>query len=380
MLLAAPAGIAMAAAVITVATVYPWADELNPRVAQGQARTTGSGGFMSQGTGSNGAPVIDRVGWEGAVRVVEHQDESGLLVSMREHGDVTLGERGQVVAMSPEAMVTIETSFNGAHELVQITTDDYGALQYNWSVNGRNRPFGADGQRWLDAVTAAMADLRQVGQIRGEVGALKGQIGQIRGHVGQLQGQIGRYKGHIGHLQGQIGQIQGEAGSLKGKIGAIHGEAEARRGAITRAQAELEALEAHQRALDQKGQIDAAELQRIAERRAALEQHQMKLEEELSRLDAEAHERALHDRIAELNADERIAEIRAQLDDGSVQQKIGELENQIASFDAQQRIAALEEQIAGINADERLSGIEERLQAQYRQLERLIAHIGVRDR
>ncbi|MFP5327569.1 MAG: hypothetical protein ACLGHT_08810 [Acidimicrobiia bacterium] len=95
---------------------------------------------------------------------------------------------------------------------------------------------------WQDVATkrdldAAVETLRGefhrgFGDLRGELGVLRGEFGELRGEFGELRGELGELRGEFGDLRGEFGELRGEVGGLRGEFGELRGEVGGLRGEL----------------------------------------------------------------------------------------------------------------------------------------------------
>ena len=292
------------------------------------------------------APWLD--GFNGTMHDDDHtsyqQDlGGGRRLRARIDGPVLFDERTGAIRELPHgSMVLIETRGKKENSQRMLITEEDGAPQYEWWLNGSARPVDDDARAWLEEALAAVTAFREIGEIQGHVGGLQGEIGAIQGRIGSLQGRIGAIQGEEGSLQGKIGAIQGEQGSLQGQIGS------------------------HQGAI---GSLQAARGVASDDLRKQIDREIQAHEAAIRKLEAEKDDGELARRLAEAEAELRAFQ-------QSSRGKIADLERQIEAIRSEDEVGELEKEIDGLHADESIGEIKRRVAPRLDTLKALIDKLG----
>jgi predicted nucleic acid-binding Zn-ribbon protein len=329
------AGLAiMASTVLGVACASP-AQHVAPARAVEDAQQSPAGAVGS--AGSHRA-MLDDSGFN-----FRHSFGDGCRLSARVNGPVVFDERtGAIHALPRGSSVLIETDAPSEGSQQMLITEEQGAPRYEWWLNGHAQAVDDDARAWLETALEAMAALREIGEIQGQVGSLQGRIGSIQGQIGSLQGDIGSIQGQEGSLQGRIGSLQGEQGALSGQIGSHVSAIANLRGA---------------------GSAASEDLRQLIDR--DIQQHEGAIRELETRRDQGDLPRRLADAQAALRAFQQ-----------SSRGKITALERQIDAIRGKNEIGDLEQDIADLHAQERIDAIELRVAPTVERLEALMRKLG----
>lgn len=263
-----------------------------------------------------------------------------LRLCMRIRGDVTMSDDNDAVRSigGGNSWVVLESEGDDLHRL--IITGGSGDLEYAWSVDGRDQPFGSEAQEWRDRMLTVLGGYWEAASLRGQQASLRGQIASYRGEVASMRGQIASHRGQVASLNGQIASERGQIASLRGTVAGLRGQ--------------IRALEANRRV-------------------TSSEQTLQRLEEEIAQVRQQIAE--VEEQIAVGSANTRISALEAQIDEYDIDERIREVESELEDFDLDSRVMAVEREIEALDADRRAEAIESRLESEVAALRRLLARL-----
>lgn len=156
------------------------------------------------------------------------------------NGDVVMSDDGlEVLAIGTNGSLELESSGRRVHRLV--VTQGSEGLEYEWTVDGRERVFGAEARQWRDLMLALLRDSFPASwpRVFGEDGGLGARVN------GVSRGAVNSDWDDVAELRGRAASTQGEVAGLLGQMATNRAEELALRSALKAAEntATREALE-----------------------------------------------------------------------------------------------------------------------------------------
>ena len=316
----------------------------------------------------------------------------GMSLCMRTSGDVVMtGEGTAVAGMDPGSWLVLASQAERLHRMA-ITSGPSG-LEYDWSIDGRSRPFDDEARDWRNLMLTVLARSQEAWQVRRQEASLRREIAGHERHVAGLHREIAGHERHVAGLHREIaGYERHVAGLHRETAGHERSVARLQQGMARVTSAETqEALRATTRAL---AQLDLQELEAVAQALVELEEldevRLSALDEDVRRMVRDAlrlREEAQNEFVKQLTsiqveivrAEGEMRSARQAVERYDLDRRMGEITQEIEQYDLDGKIRDIEAQIDEWDADRRAEEIERSVQDDIAALRRLI-HANERSR
>ncbi len=292
---------------------------------------------------------------------------NGMSLCMRTSGTVAMTDDGTTITGVEPGGRLVLASREAARLHRLVVTSGPNGLAYEWSVDGRPRPFDTQAREWRDLILTVLARSREALEVRATENRLRGEIGSHERHVAGLRREIGHHERHVAGLRRQIGSHERHVAGLRRETeGHERHVASLRReiGSHERHVASLRrAIEAHERHIEglRRG-MAAVTWAGAREALARAEAEVRSVRQAIEEYDLDRQRGEIERRIRDYDLDGKIADLETQVDHYDLGGKIGSIETQIGQYDLQGKIADIEAQIEHYDLDGRIREVEARIE------------------
>ena len=309
----------------------------------------------------------------------------GMSLCMHTSGGIVMtGDGTAVVSMDSGSRLVLQSQAQSLHRLA-ITSGPSG-LEYEWSIDGRSRPFDDEAWDWRDLMLTVLARSQEVWEVHGREASMRREIGSHERHVAGLRREIASHERHVASLRREIASHVRDVASLQRQIASEIVEDALRlreepqnevvrqlantQVEIVRAEGELRSslreLNAVAQALDEE--LDEVRLREEAQDEVVRQSTNTQIEI----VRAEGDLRSSRQVIGEYDLDQQVGDIRQEIERYDLDGKIGDIETQIEQYGLDGKVRELEAQIEEWDAERRAEEIERSIQDDVAALRRLI--------
>ncbi|MCY4574974.1 MAG: hypothetical protein OXF01_19545, partial [Gemmatimonadetes bacterium] len=235
----------------------------------------------------------------------------GMALCMRSSGDVVMtGDGTAVASMDPGSSLVLASQAETLHRMA-ITSGPSG-FEYEWSIDGRSRPFDDEARDWRSLMLTVLARSQEAWEVRGKEADMRREIGAHKRHVAGLRREIASHKRHV------AGQRR-ETASHERHVAGLRREIASHERHVAGLRREIASHERHVASLRRgMARITSPEIQEA-------------LQVEIVR--AEGELRSTRQAIGEYNLDQQVREIRQEIERYDLDGKVRDIEDQTERYD-----------------------------------------------
>ncbi len=292
----------------------------------------------------------------------------GMSLCMRTTGDVVMtGDGTAVASMDPGSSLVLASQAETLHRMA-ITPGPSG-FEYEWSIDGRSRPFDDEARDWRSLILTVLARSQEAWEVRGKEADMRREIGAHKRHVAGLRREIASHKRHVAGLRRKIASHERHVAGLRREIASherhvagLRREIASHERHVASLQREIASHERHVAGLHRQiagHERHVASLRRGMARITSPET-QAALQVEIVR--AEGELRSTRQAIGEYDLDQQVREIRQEIERYDLDGKVQDIEGQIERYDLVGKIRDIETQIGQYDLDGKVRDIEAQIE------------------
>ena len=279
---------------------------------------------------------------------------AGMSLCMRTSGDVVMtGDGTAVASIGPGSRLVLASQAERLHRLA--ITAGPGGLEYEWSIDGRSRPFDDEARDWRDLMLTVLARSQEAWEVRVKEGAMRREIGSHQRHVASLRRETASHQRHVASLRRETASHERHVASLRRKIASHERHAASLRRKVAGHERRIAGLQRRMARMTSAGlatmrvEMARAEVALRSARRAVgdydLDRRTGEVGREIRRYDLDGKIRDIKARIARYDLDGKIRRIEARIEAYDLDRRVGELEARIEEWDADRRVGEIERSI-----------------------------------